>query len=161
LCADGHTVCVAGGILPSEARMKRAGSSSNRYLRPARLLSGLVAVLAVLSIVTACGSSSGGGASPSASPTATATSSGAAGGGSAVEIKNFMFTPMSLTVAVGTTVTWTFDDSTQHTVTADDNSFASSALANHQTFTHVVSTAGTVPYHCSIHSFMTGTIIVK
>jgi plastocyanin len=78
-----------------------------------------------------------------------------------VEISNFMFTPMTLTVAVGTTVTWKFDDSTQHTVTADDNSFASSPMANGQTFTHTFTTAGTVAYHCSIHPEMTGTITVR
>jgi plastocyanin len=78
-----------------------------------------------------------------------------------VEINNFMFTPQNLTVPVGTTVTWKFDDSTQHTVTADDNSFASSPMANGQTFTHTFSTAGTVPYHCSIHPEMTATIIVQ
>lgn len=78
-----------------------------------------------------------------------------------VEINNFMFTPQALTVPVGTTVTWKFDDSTQHTVTADDNSFASSPMSNGQTFTHTFSAAGTVPYHCSIHPEMTATITVK
>jgi plastocyanin len=145
--------------------MKRAESSRLGYVRPARLLSGLVTVLAVLAAVAACGPGSSGGASPSPSlslsPTTASAGSGAAGGGSTVEIKNFMFTPTTLTVPVGTTVTWKFGDSTEHTVAADDNSFTSSALANGQTFTHTFSTAGTVAYHCSIHPFMTGTIIVK
>ena len=141
--------------------MKRAEPSRQGYVRPARLLSGLVTVLAVLAVVAACGSGSSGGATPSPSQATASTGSGAAGGGSTVEIKNFMFTPMTLTVAAGTTVTWKFDDSTEHTVVADDNSFTSSALANGQTFTHTFSTAGTVAYHCSIHPFMTGTIIVK
>jgi plastocyanin len=72
-----------------------------------------------------------------------------------------MFSPMSLTVAVGTTVTWKFDDSTDHTVAADDNSFTSPALGKGKTYTHTFTTAGTVKYHCSIHPFMTGTIVVK
>jgi plastocyanin len=72
-----------------------------------------------------------------------------------------MFMPMSLTVAVGTTVTWKFDDSTDHTVAADDKSFTSPALGKGKTYTHTFTTAGTVKYHCSIHPFMTGTIIVK
>jgi plastocyanin len=140
--------------------MRRAEPSRRGYVRPARLLSGLVAVLALLAVVTACGSgSSGGGATPA--PGTASTGSAPAGGGSTVEIKNFMFAPMTLTVSAGTTVTWKFDDSTQHTVVADDNSFSSSALANGQTFTHTFATAGTVAYHCSIHPFMTGTIIVK
>ena len=78
-----------------------------------------------------------------------------------VEINNFMFTPMSLTVPVGATVTWKFDDSTQHTVTADDNSFSSSPMGSGQTYTHTFATAGTTAYHCSIHPNMTGTINVK
>ena len=135
--------------------MKRAEPSGQGCARPARLLSGLVAVLAVLAVVVACGSGSGGGATPSPSPAAPSTGSSAAGGGSTVEIKNFMFAPMTLTVSVGTTVSWKFDDSTEHTVAANDNSFTSSALANGQTFTHRFTTAGTVAYHCSIQPFMT------
>jgi plastocyanin len=48
---------------------------------------------------------------------------------------------MTLTVSVGTTVTWKFDDSTQHTVTANDNSFTSSPMASGQTYTHTFNTA--------------------
>jgi len=131
-------------------------------VRPRRLLVGIIAVLAALTTVAASGSDSGGGGAPPATATASASSGSApAGGGSTVEIMNFMFMPGSLTVPVGTTVTWKFDDSTDHTVSADDNSFASSPMANGQTFTHTFSTAGTVAYHCSIHPFMKGTIIVK
>jgi plastocyanin len=131
-------------------------------VRPRRLLVGIIAVLAALTTVAACGSDSSGGGAPPATATESASSGSApAGGGSTVEIMNFMFMPGSLTVPVGTTVTWKFDDSTDHTVSADDNSFASSPMANGQTFTHTFSTAGTVAYHCSIHPFMKGTIIVK
>jgi plastocyanin len=134
--------------------------------RPRRALFVLVVLMAVSAVATACGSSSKGpgASSPASSTPATATtaSSGApAAGGSTVEINNFMFMPMSLTVAVGTTVTWKFDDSTDHTVAADDNSFTSPALGNGKTYTHTFNTAGTVKYHCSIHPFMTATIIVK
>ncbi|HEY3199490.1 MAG TPA: plastocyanin/azurin family copper-binding protein [Actinomycetes bacterium] len=121
--------------------------------------------MAVLA-VAGCGSS-GGGTSSSASSTpastATPTSGGsaAASGGSTVEIANFMFTPMTLTVSAGTTVTWKFDDSTPHTVAADDNSFMSPPMSKGQTYTHTFATAGTVKYHCSIHPFMTGVVVVK
>ena len=139
--------------------MSRTGEAR---VRPRRLLVGIIAVLAALTTVAACGSDSGGGGTPPPAPTQSASSGSApAGGGSTVEIMNFMFMPGSLTVPVGTTVTWKFDDSTDHTVSADDNSFASSPMPNGQTFTHTFSTAGTVAYHCSIHPFMKGTIIVK
>jgi plastocyanin len=126
--------------------------------RVRRLLVGIVAVLAALTTVAACGSGSGGGGATA--PPASA-SNGSAGGGSTVEIMNFMFMPATLTVPVGTTVTWKFDDSAEHTVNADDKSFESSAMANGQTYTHKFTSAGTVAYHCSIHPFMKGTIVVK
>ncbi len=138
----------------------RALSASDR---PRRALVVLVALIAVTAVASACGSSSnGGGASTPASAAANTASGGApAASGSTVEINNFMFMPASLTVAVGTAVTWKFDDSTDHTVAADDNSFTSPPLGKGKTYTHTFKTAGTVKYHCSIHPFMTGTIIVK
>nr|WP_132301764.1 cupredoxin family copper-binding protein [Kribbella sp. VKM Ac-2568] len=143
--------------------MKRTETSCDPSVRPRRPLVGLVALLAVLVLAVGCGPGSDSGGSASSAPATQPASSGSAApaGGSMVEIKDFMFTPMTLTVAVGSTVTWKFDDSTQHTVTADDNSFASTPMSNGQTFTHTFSAAGTVAYHCSIHPEMTGTITVK
>jgi plastocyanin len=130
--------------------------------RPRHALLVLVALVAVSAVATACSSSSkSGGASSPASPATTASSGAPAASGSTVEIKDFMFMPMNLTVAVGTTVTWKFDDSTDHTVAADDGSFTSPALGSGKTYTHTFKTAGTVKYHCSIHPFMTGTVVVK
>ena len=88
-------------------------------------------------------------------------SSGAAATGSTVEIKNFTFTPAMLTVAVGTTVTWRFDDSAKHTVAASDKSFTSPAMSNGQTYTHTFTKSGSYTYICSIHQYMTGMIMVK
>jgi plastocyanin len=84
-----------------------------------------------------------------------------AAGGSTVAIANFAFAPASVTVAVGTTVTWTNSDSASHTVTADDGSFKSAKLANGATFSQTFTTAGTFTYHCSIHPSMTATITVR
>ncbi|HEY7102776.1 MAG TPA: amidase [Mycobacteriales bacterium] len=101
-------------------------------IRARRLLVGIVAMLAALTTVAACGSDSGGGGGATPPPASASASNGSAaqGGGSTVEIMNFMFMPGTLTVPAGTTVTWKFDDSTQHTVNADDNSFSSSPMAN-------------------------------
>jgi plastocyanin len=157
-----------GMVMLSEATPRpQKGSGMSRtaeaQARPRRLLVGIVAVLAALTTLAACGSDSGGGGAtpPPASASSASSGSAAPSGGSTVEIMNFMFMPASLTVPVGTTVTWKFDDSTQHTVSADDNSFASSPMASGQTFTHTFASAGTVTYHCSIHPFMKGTVIVK
>jgi plastocyanin len=148
--------------------MKRPETTCDSSLRRRHPLFVLVGLLALFALATGCGSGSdsgGTGAAPSASgtpaPSGTSGSSAAPSGGTMVEIKDFMFSPMSLTVPVGGTVTWKFDDSTQHTVTADDKSFASTPMSNGQTFTHTFTTAGTVPYHCSIHPNMTATIVVK
>ena len=79
---------------------------------------------------------------------------------SAATIEGFVFQPGSLEVMAGTTVTWTNDDPTPHTVTAVDGSFDSGAIASGATFSQTFDTAGTFAYACAIHPTMTGTIIV-
>jgi amicyanin len=81
-------------------------------------------------------------------------------GPNAVNIDNFKFAPQTLTVPVGTTVTWTNQDEEPHTVAAKDGSFHSPALDNHQTFSYTFQTPGSYDYICSIHPFMTGTVVV-
>jgi plastocyanin len=95
---------------------------------------------------------------PSATPCAPASSPVTAAG--SVTIKGFSFQPASLSVAVGSSVTWTNADSTAHTVTADDGSFDSSTLAPGATFSRTFATAGTFTYHCQIHPSMKATITV-
>jgi plastocyanin len=71
------------------------------------------------------------------------------------------FTPGSLSVSVGTTVKWTNNDGVTHTVTANDgSSFDSGPIAAGASFSFKFMTAGTFNYHCTIHSGMTGTIVV-
>ena len=96
----------------------------------------------------------------SAAPAASAAGSPAAAG-TGVTIKGFAFSPTTLTVSPGTTVVWTNEDSTGHTVTAVDGSFDSKTLDSGATFSQAFPTAGTFAYHCTIHSSMTGTILVK
>ena len=76
-------------------------------------------------------------------------------------IQNFAFNPASVTASVGSTVTWTNQDTTAHTVTADDGSFDSKNITNGQTFSQTFSKAGTFTYHCSIHSQMKATVVVS
>jgi len=79
----------------------------------------------------------------------------------AVSIQNFSFQPQGVTINVGETVTWTMKDmGTQHTVTANDNSFSSSNLSTGNTYAHTFGQAGTFSYHCNIHPSMTGTVTV-
>ncbi len=78
-----------------------------------------------------------------------------------VSISNFAFVPATITVKVGTRVTWTNRQAgVQHTVTAGDGSFGSAALSTGSSYSYVFTRAGTFTYHCAIHPFMTGTVIV-
>jgi plastocyanin len=78
-----------------------------------------------------------------------------------VRIHNFAFGPARLEVSRGTRIIWTNTDSDPHTVTSDKRIWASEALDTGMHFARVFKQAGTFPYHCAIHPYMHGTIIVK
>lgn len=84
----------------------------------------------------------------------------AQGASASVSIQNFAFSPGSIQVDAGTTVTWTNNDQTTHTVTTDDGSFDSGDVAPGGTFSMTFNTPGTFAYHCKIHPFMTASIVV-
>lgn len=97
---------------------------------------------------------------PIAGPAASPVASPAAG--VQVTIDNFSFVPATLTVAVGTAVTWVNHDDIPHTVTsADKTSFGSPLLDTDDTFSHRFDAAGSFSYFCSLHPFMTGKIVVQ
>jgi plastocyanin len=77
-----------------------------------------------------------------------------------VGISNFAFSPDSITIAPGDTVTWTNSDGTTHTVTGNNGSWGSGNLANGGTYTHQFNETGDFAYHCSIHTSMTGVVHV-
>jgi plastocyanin len=74
-----------------------------------------------------------------------------------ISIKNFAFSPPSVTVSKGAIVTWTNEDSAPHTITGIG--LDSGSLSNGQSFTF--NEAGTYTYICSIHPSMKGTVIVQ
>ena len=78
----------------------------------------------------------------------------------AVHLAGAQFSPTTVTVAVGGTVTWTNNDASKHTVTADDASFDSATLNSGATFAHTFTAPGTYPYGCDFHGNMRGTVIV-
>ncbi|OJZ68830.1 amidase [Mycobacterium paraffinicum] len=80
--------------------------------------------------------------------------------GNQVNIDGFAFAPATLTVATGTTVTWTNRDEEPHTVAASDGSFHSPGMGTGATFTHTFTDPGTFDYVCSIHPMMRGTVVV-
>lgn len=78
-----------------------------------------------------------------------------------VKIDNFSFGPTTITVPVGTTVTWTNRDDIPHTVVSDDKVFKSKVLDTDEKFSFTFTKAGTYPYFCSIHPKMTGKVVVQ
>jgi plastocyanin len=79
----------------------------------------------------------------------------------AVVIKNFMFSPMELTVKAGSTVTWKNLDGEPHTVVNDAGLFRSSALDQNDTFQFKFDKPGVYKVFCGIHPNMRETITVQ
>ena len=85
----------------------------------------------------------------------------AAQGSSIVMAKDFMFAPTALTVAAGSTVTWTNRDDEPHSVVSESGLFRSGALDTNESFSFRFDKPGTYRYTCSIHPRMVGTIVVR
>jgi plastocyanin len=78
-----------------------------------------------------------------------------------VTISGFLFSPATITVKKGTTVTWINNDSVGHTVTADSGVGPASGLLNNgDSYNYTFDATGTYPYHCSVHPSMKGTVVV-
>jgi plastocyanin len=79
-----------------------------------------------------------------------------------VTIAGFAFSPSTVTVSVGDTVTWTNNDGATHTATADGGQFDTGNISGGGGSDSVTfNSAGTFAYHCQIHSAMTGTVVVR
>jgi plastocyanin len=65
-------------------------------------------------------------------------------------------------LAVGSTVTWTNSDATQHNVTFDNTSVGNSPTMDQgATFSKTFTTAATYEYRCTLHPSMTGSIQIQ
>ncbi len=73
----------------------------------------------------------------------------------------FAFMPKTLKIVHGTTVKWTNTTTVTHTVTSDTGLFNSGLIAPGGTFSFTFKRAGTFTYHCTIHPFMKGKIVVS
>ena len=78
-----------------------------------------------------------------------------------IDIKEFMFGPKDLNVAVGTKVTWVNDDQIPHTVAETHKVFRSGALDTNDSFSWVFNTPGEYEYFCALHPQMIGKIVVS
>ena len=144
----------------------------------------LVPAVAAMFVLGACGDDSGSssattvgsGSASTAAPAAaggggyaipsdaTATSAASSGGGATaantVVAKSIAYNPDKITVKVGDTVTFKNDDSFAHTFTADKGEFDSNNVDGGGSFQFTTDKAGTIAFHCKIHSNMHGTITV-
>lgn len=94
-----------------------------------------------------------------------------------IDIKDFKYSQQNIKVKKGTTVTWTNQDSVQHNVMkshSDDGKahdaptkdevksdvLAGPLLAKGELYSFTFNEAGTIPYHCSPHPYMTGSVTV-
>nr|WP_322014807.1 cupredoxin domain-containing protein [Paraburkholderia sp. J12] len=76
-------------------------------------------------------------------------------------IKNFMFSPMSLTIKAGTTVTWKNLDGEPHSVVNDAGVFHSAGLDQDDTYQFKFDKPGVYHVNCGIHPYMKATITVQ
>ncbi len=80
-----------------------------------------------------------------------------------VTISYPVFNPSVITITAGSTVRWTNSDPFTHTTTSDVGSldpWDSGELGQNDVFSKTFNTPGTYPYHCAIHTFMHGTVVV-
>jgi len=127
-------------------------------LRRVRIGTGVL-VLAGALLFVAFG---GGGESAGPGSSASSVSSGSSTGTS-ISISNFMFSPMTLSVKPGATISVTNKDSATHTLTASGpGGFNTGNISHNQTKTFTAPTKpGTYQYICNIHQYMMGTIKVS
>src|SRR5262245_49581012 len=121
-------------------------------------------VSTVLIFTIACGSSDSSSLaapSPSTHPATGAASSSVTIPSGASTLGNRAFAPDDLTVAVGTTVTWTNGDSVAHTSTSDVSGWNSGTVAPGGRFSFTFATPGTYSYHCTIHAGTVGKVEVQ
>jgi len=71
------------------------------------------------------------------------------------------YAPNPITVAVGGSVTWTNNDNTSHTSTANNGAWNSGVIAAGGKYSMTFASAGSFTYHCTLHPGMVGTVTVQ
>jgi LPXTG-motif cell wall-anchored protein len=82
-------------------------------------------------------------------------------GSASVTISDFEFSPDTVTVNEGDTVTWTNNGPSTHTATAEDGSFDTGSLRKGESGSATFTSAGTINYICTPHPFMKGKVVVQ
>jgi plastocyanin len=122
-----------------------------------RIVSSLAVAGTAAALLAGCG-----GSPTSGTATAPTPSGGSSSQGSGIKMDNFAFSPATLTVSHGAVVGVTNDDSATHTVTADDgHSFDTGSITPRGSGKLTAPKPGRYAYHCTIHPFMHGTLVVR
>jgi plastocyanin len=131
----------------------------NSFVSKSSFLLGVGLLLAIMTISDSCSKGS------MAYVTGTGGAVGSKGsdgpGVNEVWIQNLAFNPPTITVAAGTTITWTNKDATTHHLVSSQAPFDSGDMGSGATFSYKFSSSGSFFYYCSIHPSMTGTVIVN
>ncbi len=127
------------------------------------LVSGLVVLFTMLTFGISCYQSAPAPAptptpTPTPAPTPTPTPAPTI---TEVEISGFAFVPATITIPVGTTVTWFNKDSVAHTVSSREDVFDSGNLSGGATFSYTFDQIGSFEYYCKFHPYMKGQVIVE
>lgn len=144
-CSGTNNGYSAKAAPPAPAASQAAIATQPASASPAPLVS--VTPLTATAATPAMSPSAGPAAAPAAAPLA-------------VSIAGFAFAPATLHVPVGGSVTWTNNDAVTHTVTPDAGGIDAHELAPGAGFTQTFTSPGTYSYHCAIHPFMKGSIVV-
>jgi|SRR6187397_2302942 plastocyanin len=122
-----------------------------------RVISSVAVAATAAALLEGCG-----GSGTAKAPTPSPTASGGSPSTGAIKIDNFAFSPATLAVAGGAGAVVTNDDSVAHTLTADDgHSFDTGSIDSGSSSTMTAPKPGRYPFHCSIHPFMHGTLVVR
>jgi plastocyanin len=88
------------------------------------------------------------------------TASKGGAGTSEVVIQGMSFSPETLTVASGTTITWTNEDNSPNIVTSEDGMFGG-VISSNGTYSYTFSSVGNYKYFNRVHPSSAGNIIVN
>lgn len=131
----------------------------------------VIAIGAVVVMVSSSGSKSGSsygnnssqGATDTSKPKdTTATDTSKAVEANTVTIQNYAFDAPVIKVKVGTAVTWTNKDGVRHNISPDSGTTLPEGklIAKDETYSYTFDKAGTFKYHCTPHPYMKGTVVV-
>lgn len=123
--------------------------------RPQVLWAALALTMVVTLLLVACGSGSAGATSRQAASTQVVRVSIVESNG------RYAFSPAAITIPKGSQVVWVNGSDASHTVTSSGGFASSGLIGQRQSFSATFPNAGTFAYHCTVHPYMMGTVIVK